>query len=169
MTGDTHDVMNESWELHPVLDLPDQFPPAVMFTIRDADVRSEYEKALQKLIGQQGQLKVDPLPWEVPEMLRQATLRLAWDSMFKDVPGDKVGLLFRNEGRQGHEDGEEEGDAVYMVLIKSNAPDGRKWIVTRASEFEGRVVCWCVPFEVRKGERTEVELTGENMLTLEMP
>jgi hypothetical protein len=102
-------------------------------------------------------------------MLRQAMLSAAWDSLFKDVPGDKVGLLFRNEGGQGNDDDQEEQGPIHAVFIKSNEPDGKKWLLTRASQFEGRVVCWCVPFEVRKGDQTEVQLTEENMTVLEMP
>jgi hypothetical protein len=39
--------------------------------------------------------------------------------------------------------------------------------VTRSTQFKEKSVCWCVPVEVHKGERTEVALTEQNMITLE--
>jgi hypothetical protein len=167
MTGDWGDFSSGSWELHPVLDVPDRFPPAVMFSIRDSNPQPEYESSLRELLGKQRDRRMDPASSVAPEMMRQGMLHVAWDSVFREVPGDRVGLLFRNEGRQA---GEEEGEevATYTVVIKSNEPAGKKWFVTRASRFEGRIVCWCLPIEVHKGTRTAIALTPQNMLTLTM-
>jgi hypothetical protein len=166
MRADMEDLSKESWELHPVLNVPDRFPPAVMFSIRDADPHSEYEKGLQSLLDNQRERGVSSAS-DVPELMRQGLLQVAWDSVFREVSGDRVGLLFRNEGRQA---GEEEGEIVarYSMVLKSNEPEGQKWFVTRAIRFEGRIVCWCVPFEAHKGARVAIGLTEDNMITLEM-
>jgi hypothetical protein len=42
------DFNRESWELHPMLELPDQFPPAVMFAIRDSDLRPQFDRHFKK-------------------------------------------------------------------------------------------------------------------------
>jgi hypothetical protein len=168
MIGDLEDFSRGSWELHPVLDVPDRFPPAVMFSIRDSDPQPEYEKSLRELLEEEGERRVDAGSSVAPEMMRQGMLYMAWDSVFREVPGHRMGLLFRNEGRQaGDEEGEEV--ATYTVVIKSNEPAGKKWFVTRASRFEGRIVCWCLPIEVHRGTRTAIALTPENMVTLTMP
>jgi hypothetical protein len=169
MIDDENGLMGESWSLHPILDVPEGFLPAVMFAIRDTDVSSVYRKVLQKLIEQQKERQADRGGSVAPELMRQAMLRVAWDSVFRNVPGNEVGLLFRNEGGQESNDGQEAEAPVSMVLIKSNAPEGRKWIVTRATAYEGKVVCWSVSFDARNGERAEVVLSEDNMITLEMP
>jgi hypothetical protein len=166
MSGKMGEISKKSWEVHPVLDVPDRFPPAVMFAMRDSDPRPEYEKSLQRLVAPRNVNGVDRAEPAVPELLRQEHLRVAWDSTFRQVPGDRLGLLFRNEGRDA---GEEEGEAQYTVVIKSDEPEGKRWFVTRATEFEGRIVCWCLQFEVQKGARVAIGLTEENMITLEMP
>jgi hypothetical protein len=155
MTVQTHGFMAGSWELHPVFDVPDTFPPAVMFAIRDSDPRPQYEKRLQSLAEMQRHLKMEASASVAPEIMRQGMLHTAWDLGFRDVSGDQIGMLFRNA-------------PTYTVVIKSNEPAGQKWLVTRAVVLEGKSDCWCLPIEVRPGERTEVALTQANMTTLKM-
>ncbi len=166
MSSNTEDFTKESWRLHPILDVPDLFPPAVMFGILDGDPRSTYRDTLQRQSAKWDQHEFEPPPLLTPEMMRQAMLRVAWDSVFHEVPGDKMALLHRNEGRQAGGEGVS-GDATIGVLIGSNGPAGTKWLVTRATQFEGKTVCWCVPVDVQKGKKADVLLTVQNMITLD--
>jgi hypothetical protein len=165
--GSTEDFMNGCWGLHPVLDVPELFPPAVMFSIRDSDPHAQFTEAVRRLSEKQSQHKVERPSSVTPEIMRQAMLRVAWDSVFHDVPGDKLGLLYQNESRHASTEGAHE-EVAYAVMIKSNEPAGTKWLVTRATQFKGRSVCWCVPVNVQNGKSTEVALTVQNMITLEM-
>ena len=158
-------MQSESWSLNPKLDMPELFPPAVIFSIHDSDPHAKYKTALMKLNEAQNHHKLGPLPHVTPRMMTQLTLRSAWDSVFHDVPGDRVGLLYQNSSLPTPNPQKEL--AVHAVMIKSTGPGGKKWVVTRATEFHGKSVCWCVPVDVEKGKRAEVVLTVDNMITLE--
>lgn len=171
MIESMEDFKKESWRIRPVLDVPDQLPPAVMFSILDSDPRPKYRDVLNRKSQVQKEQKLEPTPHLTPQLMRQGLLSVAWDSVFHDVPGDKVGLVYRNFGRQVSSEVTSQGATpvtiTHMVGIVSTEPAGTKWLVTRASRFEERVVCWCIPVEVEKGKDTEVMLTGQNMIDLE--
>jgi hypothetical protein len=156
---------SEAWGLHPKLDMPDLFPPAVMFSIHNSDPHPKYRSALQKLSELKQHGGFDAPPVLTTGMMRQLTLRAAWDSVFHEVPGDRIGLLYQNAESSSKADPAE--TLSFAVMIKSTEPPGKKWIVTRATEFRGKTVCWCVPVEVARGEKLDVELTADNMITLE--
>jgi hypothetical protein len=156
---------SEAWGLHPKLDMPDLFPPAVMFSIHSSDPHAKYRSALQKLSELKQHGGLDAPPVLTTGMMRQLTLRAAWDSVFHDIPGDRIGLLYQNGESQSRAGAE--GMQSFAVVIKSTEPPGKKWIATRATEFRGKTVCWCVPVEVARGERLDVQLTADNMITLE--
>ncbi len=155
MTVQNQGFMAGCWVLHPVLDVPDSFPPAVMFAIRDADPLPSYKGRLQSLSEMQRHMKFGASASVAPEAMRQGLLYVAWDAGFRDISGDKIGILFRSP-------------APYAMAIQSNEPAGRKWLVSRAVQLGEKVVCWCVPFEVRQGEQTQVTLTEANMTNLAM-
>jgi len=50
--------------------------------------------------------------------------------------------------------------------MSSNAPDGKKWIVTKAVDIKGKPVCWCIPVEVKTGKQIEVTLNESNIFDL---
>jgi hypothetical protein len=165
MNGSMEDFRKQAWGVHPVLNVPDTFQPALIFSILDRDPRAKHEENRQRMSGNRGQQEAEPTPPMTPELLRELHLIVSWDTVFHDVPGDKMSLLFRNEGRQS---GEQAGtpDRMYSVVIKSTEPPSTKWLVTRAAQFEGKAVCWCVPLEVEAGTNTEVLLTPQNMIRL---
>ena len=167
MTSNREDFSKQSWDLHPVLDVPDLFPPAVMFSILDGDPRSKFKDTLQRMSDRRNQQKVEPLPTVTPQQMRQGLLSVAWDAVFHEVPGDRMTLLYRNEGQQAGNKATGDG-ALHMVVIKSTEPPGTKWLVTRATQFEGKAVCWCIPVDVAKGKKSDVSLTLQNMIALEV-
>jgi hypothetical protein len=171
MTDSIEFFKKESWGVRPVLDVPNQFPPAVMFSILDSDPRPKYRDILNRRLEVQKEQKLEPSSPLTPHQMRQGLITSAWDSAFHDVPGDKVGLLYRNFGRQvSSEAASQEATPLttaYVVGIVSTEPAGTRYLVTRASHFEDRVVCWCIPVEVDKGKHTDVMLTVQNMIDLE--
>lgn len=157
--------MADAWGLHPILDMPELFPPVVLFCILGADPHAKYKKALDKLTEAREHGHLQHLPAVPPDTIRQWTLRSAWDSLFHEVPGDRVGFLYQPPNvAQAENPGK---PLSHAVLIKSTEPPGMKWIVTRATEFRGKAVCWCVPVDVVLGQRSEVVLSSENITTLE--
>jgi hypothetical protein len=167
MIGSTEDFRRESWGVHPVLDVPELFPPAVMFSLLDSDPRSKYRDILQRMSEKQDQQALEPSPPLTPHLMRQGLLSVAWDAVFHEVPGDKIALLYRKEGRQASSEAEG-GGPTYSVMIRSTESKGTKWLVSRAAQFEGKAVCWCTSVNVEKGDNTDVSLTLQNMIALEM-
>ena len=159
------EFQNQAWRLIPKLDMPELFPSAVMFSILDSDPHSKYERALQKSTNALDEKDFQPDPSLTRAQMQQLTLRAAWDSVFHDVPGDWIGMLIQNPGSQAA--APDKDTAQFAVLIGSTEPPGSKWIATRATQHNGKTVCWCVPIEVATGKTTEVVLTAENMITLD--
>jgi hypothetical protein len=156
---------NQSWRLIPKLDMPELFPPAVMFSVLDSDPHSTYESALQKSRTAIDGRGFQPPPPLTSAQMQQLTLRAAWDSVFHDVPGDRIGLLIQNA--VSHTAAPDTDTPQFAVLIGSTEPPGSKWIATRATQHNGKTVCWCLPVEVSTGKTTEVVLTAQNMTTLD--
>jgi hypothetical protein len=161
----------ESWGIRPILDVSDQFPPAVMFSILDSDPRSKYRDTLKKMSEAQNLQRLEPAPFLTPQLMRQGLLSAAWDSVFHDVPGDRVALLYRNASQNVKTEVEDQDATpvvrVNVVGIVSTEPVGTKWLVTRATRFEDKPVCWCKPVEVEKGKTTDVKLTVQDIIDLE--
>jgi hypothetical protein len=172
MTGSMDNFRKESWGVHPTLDVADLFPPAIMFSIHSADPRSKYRGALKQMSERETPLDANPPPSLTPELMRQGLLAAAWDAVFHEVPGDRIALLYQNEGRQlSGESASHGGKAMastYSVMIKSTEPPGPKWLVTRAAQVKGKAVCWCIPVEVEKGKTTDIKLTAQNVTALDM-
>jgi len=84
------------------------------------------------------------------KMLRWAGMKPNWDYGFKNVTGDQVYIL----------------KSVSDSYFSSNAPDGKKWIVTKIVWINGEPVCWCLPIEVEKGKKIEITLNKDNVFPL---
>lgn len=156
---------NDAWGVIPRLEMPDLLPPGVMFSLFEEDPRGRYRAALQKLSGTEGRTGAVSHPALTPAMMHQLVLRAAWDSVFHEVRGDRMGLLCQHGG--GSPEFSAEGPRSWVVLIKSTDPPGRRWLATRATEYRGKTVCWCVPFDAVRGERVDIELSRENMTILD--
>ncbi len=161
----SQNFQNEAWGLSPRLEVPNLFPPAVMFTVRDSDPRPAFKTTLQKMFETRSQKRLETPASLTSEMMRQATLRAAWDSVFHDIPGDRIGLLIQTVAPPANSAANP--NLGYTVGIMSTGPSGKKWLVTRATEFHEKSVCWCIPVEVAGGKKMEIVLTVENMITLE--
>ncbi len=169
--GSIEEFKREAWSLHPILDVPTLYPPAVLFSVLDSDPRPRYRDQLNKMREKSREQVSDSDSPLDARLMRQSQLSVAWDSVFHEVPGDRIALLFQNQERPGSQQGppKESGSVgpAYAVMIKSNAPPGTKWLATRSTRFKGQLVCWCIPVELEMGKTTDVSLTMQNMIFLE--
>jgi hypothetical protein len=106
--------------------------------------------------------QIQKLHWIYLEQLKGATTEAAkadsrsrwiaarWDGGFREITGDRLYLLTSDSPHP----------------FESNAPDGKKWIVTKVRMTKGKPVCWCIPVEVKYGEETKVMLTEKNVFDL---
>jgi len=172
MVGNMEDFRKESWSIRPMLDVPDLFPPAVMFSILDFDPRTKFRDRVNRMSETQNQQRLEPIPPVSPQLVRQSLLSAAWDSVFRDVPGDTMGLLFCRNAAQSAKTEVDDQSAppvvrAHMVGFMSTEPVGTKWVVTRAARCGDKPVCWCKPVEVEKGKIADVQLTEQDMIDLE--
>ena len=86
------------------------------------------------------------------ELMRSSTMRVHWNQGFEEVTGDKVYLLI--------------GAPRSSQSFSSNAPDGKKWIVTKTVQIKGKPVCWCIPVTVETGKEIHITFTNDNMFDL---
>lgn len=166
MMSTMEDFKKDSWGVHPVLDVPDLFPPAVMFGILDSDPHPKFTENFRRMSEKQKQHEIELQPPLTPDLMRQSLLSAAWDAVFQEVPGNQIAMLIRNEGRPAGSN-DAGGAMFYSVGIKSNGSPGTKWLVTRATRFGGKAVCWCIPVDVEKGKTIDVSLSLQNMIALE--
>jgi len=143
-------VRGDIWFMNIALDYPKLVPPVVQYAVMDKDPVPGF-RALANLFRQRFQEQLT----EVTSAEHQAQRRSAqvtglWNYGFRDVSGDQVGLLASDAPRQ----------------VCSNSPGGKRWLVTKGVEVEGRVVCWCLPVEVWAGKTIEVTLTNKNTFGL---
>ena len=89
------------------------------------------------------------------EQLKQVQMVVWWDIGFKNVTGDRLYLLVKRP---------EQNFSNHMV--SSNSPGGKKWIVTKTVNVDGKPVCWCIPVEVKTGEKIDVTFNEKNTFDL---
>jgi hypothetical protein len=87
------------------------------------------------------------------EQLRAIQMTVGWDLGFKKVTGDDLYLLVKGPGYS-------------RTGMSSNAPGGKKWIVTKTVQIEGKPVCWCIPVEVKTGKSIDVTFDKSNTFDL---
>ncbi|RPH36658.1 hypothetical protein EHM92_04120 [bacterium] len=160
----------ESWRLHPSLDFEDLFPPAVLFAVFESDPRPKFKDHLTKILGELEKQASASSAADLQDV-KQARLSASWDWVFREIPGDQVGLLLPVHGQvtgasRSHAEGQPLA-RVYSIVIGSTSPPGTKWLVTRATRYKQRPVCWCLPINVQKGKVSEVSLSRGNMTELE--
>ncbi len=144
-----------TWRLSIALDAPDLEPPVVQYALFDKDpvagyiarlkdVRANYQSRLERAAS-----KADK------DMIQTSQMTVLWDLGFRDVSGADVHLLKSSSL-----------DAP-GTMIGSNGPDGKKWIVSKTVQSDGKPTCWCVPVYVKKGRQTEAALTEANAFDLQ--
>jgi len=171
MASSANDWKNRTWGLHPQLEMPHLRPCVVQCAIFETDPRIGFiDRA--RLLKQNA--KVEPSDG-VSISNRELLLSLraaAWNKGFKSVSGDDVFLLkdFRpipekldpDSGRKWVEMTQMES-----LFISSNGTEGKKWLATAVLHYDGGSCYWCIPFEAKKGETTQIKLTKENAIDLE--
>jgi hypothetical protein len=141
-----------TWQIVFHLDFPGLQPEAVQYAILDKDPVPGYT-AQVKLVRQAFRQQIeqaDTKSWK--EKARIAQMRHSWDSGFKDVNGANLYLL-TNKG----------------TVLAANSGAGKKWIVSRTVDVEGRPVCWCIPVELKIGEKIDISFDKSNTFDLQTP
>ncbi len=146
-----------TWRLGVELDASDLGLQAVQYAVLDHDPAPGYMgeiERMQKSYRQQID-KADTQTWK--QQHRMSQMQICWNDGFKEVTGEDVGLLV---GRQG--------TITHLATLSSTGPGGKKWVVTKASATpDGKLVCWCIPVDVKTGEEVHVTLNKDNVFDLQ--
>jgi beta-lactamase regulating signal transducer with metallopeptidase domain/protocatechuate 3,4-dioxygenase beta subunit len=147
-------VNASTWRITLELDAPNLEPPVAQYAILDKDpVPGFRDRVARQRTFHQRQLELhagDPVRMQT---IRTAGMTVNWDLGFRDVTGADLHLLASSQFG-GHS-------------AMSNAPEGKKWIVTKTVQIGGRPTCWCIPVEVKKGQEVAVTLSESNTFDLE--
>jgi hypothetical protein len=155
-----------TWQVSPRLDTDELAPCAVQYAIVDADPMAHFRAEVGRL---------DALPpadaGEQAEAVRQAVRAAAWESVFRDVPGDRVFLLedygLPDPPARTAPDGSSVATMTRaFVGISSDDAEGRRWLVTKVLRAGGRQLVWNVPFQARRGHLTTIVLRESNAVDL---
>ncbi len=146
----------ETWQMGVDLDKPDMEPQAVQWAIFDKDPVPAFMAQIKQSKNFNRQQLSQAGDEAGKEQLRTIQMAVAWDQGFKEVSGAELYLLAR---RSSH-------DFSATTTLSSNSPGGKKWIVTKTVRINGKPVCWCIPVEVKTGERIDVTFDKKNMFDL---
>ena len=150
---DMENWKRSTWQMTLKLDTPNLMPPAVQLTVLDKDPVPGFGARVKKMQGHYKKQLERADDEARKELFRSSQMTVSWDLGFKEVTGDQVDLLV---------------SAPHVFhMVSSNAPGGKKWIVTKIVRIKGKPVCWCIPVTVETGKETQVTLTEKNTLDLE--
>jgi len=142
-----------TWQMTMNLETPNLVPPAVQWTVFDKDPVPGFRARVKRMKGYDTERLERAEDDAEKELARSSGMMVSWDLGFEEVTGDKVYLLTRAPNvSHGY---------------SSNAPDGKKWIVTKTVEIKGKPECWCIPVTVETGKEIRIMLTEDNMFDLE--
>jgi hypothetical protein len=171
MAIDRNDFLKNTWRLQPELDVPDLQPPLVLLSVFDSDPRSKYREILQSASKKASTPIPDAAAGIDPQLIRHAQLTAQWDSLFHEVPGDNISFLYHNPPPRGSAKSKRaKGRKVTVrvtTMLGSNSPPGTKWVVTRATLYHRKSVCWCLPVRVTMGKTSKIRLTPKNRMDLD--
>ena len=142
-----------TWQMTMNLETRNLKPPAVQWTVFDTDPVPGFHARLEKMKGYYLERLEGAKDDIDKELNRSSQMRVSWDLGFEEVTGDKVYLLTRARG--------------VSHSFSSDAPDGKKWIVTKIVRIKGKPVCWCIPVKVETGKEINIKFTKDNMFDLE--
>ncbi len=160
MNQDIQDWKNSTWQIRPILSMPDLDPEAAQLAVLDSDPIDSYRKALvqnRERFRQEIEAEDDP---SKRSLLKTAQMTSAWDRLFKATTGDQVYLLVPSRSRTNE-------SLTRTFLISSNNPAGRRWLATKVVYHGNSPACWCVQVETVIGKEVQVELRGDNAIDLQ--
>jgi hypothetical protein len=151
-TGESKKIaewLRKTWRIRLNLRVPDSAPFEVSYAIFDEDPAPAFKASVKKW---QANIRKGDRPENeaLKGEQRQAAMAASWDGIFRKIPGNRLYQLKSSRS----------------PVLSSNAPDGKKWLVTKVVEFKGKPVCWNLPVEVKTGKDIKLTLTTDNAFDL---
>ncbi|MCK4358235.1 MAG: hypothetical protein KAW92_05745 [Candidatus Cloacimonetes bacterium] len=137
----------KTWKIQIHLDIPDL---VLQWAVFDKDPVPGFKDRVVRWRVYQLKREQEAKDSTELKMLRWAGMNQNWYYGFSDVTGDQVKIL----------------KSASVAQHGNNAPDGKKWIVTKIVWINGEPVCWCLPIEVKKGKMIEITMNKDNVFPL---
>ena len=141
-----------TWQIALDLDSPNLVPAAVQWTVLDNDPLADFSDRVRASRNHYHAQLSEASDDTRKNLIRSSQVRVNWDLGFRQVTGDKVYLLTSAPG--------------VAHVVSSNAPAGKKWIVSKIVHLNGAPACWCIPVDVETGKKVHVTLDEKNMFDL---
>lgn len=133
-----------TWRLNILLKSDTVHGCAVQFAIIESEPRAifnrNYSMFLEKMKKYKNSGNTDSA----------VNLVIAWDAVFRDVKGDEVYLLLKNE-KSGY---------------SSNGPEKEYYLVTRTSMIKDQPAAWVIRLHAKKGSEQNIVLDDRNAVFL---
>ncbi len=149
-------IEGETWRIVMDLNMPSLEPQSVQYAILDKDPVPAFMARVERMRTFTGQQLERAGNEARKEQLHAIQMQVSWDLGFREVTGDRLYLLAKRPDRR-----------FSRHSNQSNAPAGKKWIVTKTVAIEGKPVCWCIPVDVQTGKSTNVTLENNNRFDLQ--
>ena len=131
------------------LDLPELDPQAVQYAMLDHDPVPTFIENVERTAPLDRRLLAKAEDDADREQDRGIQASVSWNlGCFKAITGDKVHLLTGSSS------------------IGGDRLKGKRWIVTKTVQIDGKPVCWCLPVEVNPDVEAEVTLSTKNTFDL---
>ena len=135
------------WRVNITLDVPNLIPPSVSLAIVSKDPVPAFVARIKQVrdIYKKQSPETDPIK---NERLRSVEMSVNWEQAIHDVlqANERLNTLVPNG----------------QHVSGSSGPAGKKWVVTRVVQINGKPICWYLPVEVKSGEEIKVTLTEDN-------
>ena len=133
-----------TWRLNIILTSESVHGGAMQFAIMENDPRDSFKKDYAKL--KENSIREKRYNAEAEFSI----LSVAWDVQFRNVRGDDVNILYKNE----------------MCGFSSNNPVKKYYLVTRTSVVKDKPAVWIIPFEAKIGSEQDITLGDGNFIFL---
>jgi len=149
-----------TWQIRPVLNMPELDPEAVQFALLESDPIKEYKTSLQQnreRFRREIEEEMDP---SKKGMIRRIHMTVTWDRVFRTAHGDEVYLLVPSRSRKNQ-------SLFRATVLSSSDSNGQRWLTTKITTIGDTPVCWCIPVQAAVGGSMLVELRKENVFDLQ--
>ncbi len=133
-----------TWRLNILLSSQSVHGGVVQFAIIENDPRDSFKQDYAKLKARAIKEK------RYDEDSEFSILSVAWDIQFRNVKGDEVNLLYKNE----------------LCGFSSNNPVKKYYLVTRTSIVKDKPAVWIIPLETEIGLEQDITLDDGNFIYL---
>jgi hypothetical protein len=160
----------QGWAVQPELVMPDLYPPVIQVAIFDSDPADAYTRYLgehRKIEAKHGLFSIMDR-----DISKYAIIKTAWNRVFREIPGDRLSILFRPADKPvGYLDRRSGrlriDNQALACVIPSLLTREEFWLASKAVDYEGGVICWRLSLKPQPKQIIRITLDRGNSYDLE--